>query len=194
MENALKRIELCENMAAMTQKLSKEIIYINERLFSELSKLRDIVKKYEEGLVKEEAVEQDMWQDTSDLKEVTEENQERVEEGDEAEIEHTFEIQLILAKQLDWSWTQEMLMRSNILQLHETEGRWGSFSHRVSKMYDGDHWDRSYCIQKKKSERENNIWYKNFFYNILSMMESKIGFQNRKWNYPNRKRIWFAHF
>ena len=35
MENALKRIEVCENMAAMTQKLSEEIIYINESLFSE---------------------------------------------------------------------------------------------------------------------------------------------------------------
>ena len=55
-------------MAAMTQKISEEIIYINESLFSESSKLRDIVKKYEEGLVKEEAVEQNMWQDTSDLK------------------------------------------------------------------------------------------------------------------------------
>ena len=75
MENALKRIEVGENIAAMTLKLSEEIIYINESLFSELSKLRDIVKKYEEGLVKEEAVEQDVWQDTSDLKEVTEENQ-----------------------------------------------------------------------------------------------------------------------
>ena len=60
MENALRRIEVCKNMAAMTQKLSEEITYINESLFSELSKLRDIVKKYEEGLVKEEAVEQDM--------------------------------------------------------------------------------------------------------------------------------------
>ena len=74
MENALKRIEVCKNMAAMTQKISKEIININESLFSELSKFRDIVKRYEEGLVKEEVVEEDVWQDTSDLKEVTEEN------------------------------------------------------------------------------------------------------------------------
>ena len=44
-------------------------------------------------------VEQDLWQDTSDLKEVTEENQERVEKRHEAEIEHTMELQLILAKQ-----------------------------------------------------------------------------------------------
>ena len=36
MENALKRIEVGENIAAMTLKLSKEIIYINESLFSEL--------------------------------------------------------------------------------------------------------------------------------------------------------------
>ena len=54
MENTLKRIEVCENMAAMTRKLSEEIIYINESLFSELSKLRDIVKKYEEGQVKDD--------------------------------------------------------------------------------------------------------------------------------------------
>ena len=101
MQNALKRIEVCKNMAAMTQKLSEEIIYINESLFSELSKLRDIVKKYEEGRVNEEVIEQDVWQDTSDLKEVTEENQERVEKGDEEEIVHTMELQLILAKQQD---------------------------------------------------------------------------------------------
>ena len=63
--------------------------------------MRDIVKKYKEGLVKEEAVEQDVWQDTSDLKEVIEENQERVEKGDEAEIEHTMELLLILEKQQD---------------------------------------------------------------------------------------------
>ena len=42
-----------------------------------------------------------MWQDTSDLKEVTEESQERVEKGDEGGIEHTMELQLILAKQQD---------------------------------------------------------------------------------------------
>ena len=51
--------------------------------------------------MRREAVEQDVWQDTSDLKEVTEENQERVEKGDEAQIEHTMELQLILAKQQD---------------------------------------------------------------------------------------------
>ena len=40
------------------------------------------------------------------------------------------------------------------------------------------------------------LWAKNYFYNILSILtkEFKIDFQNRKWNYSNRKRNFFCHF
>ena len=40
------------------------------------------------------------------------------------------------------------------------------------------------------------LWSKNLFYNIYSILinKFKIGFQNRKWNYPNRKCNYFSHF
>ena len=40
------------------------------------------------------------------------------------------------------------------------------------------------------------LWAKNFLYNIFSILttEFKIDFQNRKWNYSNRKRNYFCHF
>ena len=40
------------------------------------------------------------------------------------------------------------------------------------------------------------LWSKNFFYNIFSILtkEFKIVFQNRKWNFPNRKLNYFSHF
>ena len=124
-----------------------------------MSKLRDIVKKYEEGLVKEVAVEQDVWQDTSALNEGTEESQERVEKGDEAEIEHTMELQLILAKQQD----SKELNTGNI-----DEGKYPSVDVRQKEDEDPSLTDSQRCMMeiiekevdayKKKSARENNVW------------------------------------
>ena len=41
-----------------------------------------------------------------------------------------------------------------------------------------------------------DLWSKNFFYNIFSILPKKleIGFQNRKWNYPKRKWNYFSRF
>ena len=40
------------------------------------------------------------------------------------------------------------------------------------------------------------LWSKNFFYKMFLICSKgfKIDFQNRKWNYPNRKRNYFSHF
>ena len=91
----MQRIELCENMATMTQKLAEDILKINESLFSELAELRAGVQTCQEGKVKEEAAEKDELQDTSDSIEVTEDPE--GETGDEADINNSMELQLILA-------------------------------------------------------------------------------------------------
>ena len=39
--------------------------------------------------------------------------------------------------------------------------------------------------------QSKNLFYKMF---LTYTSESKTGFENRKWNYPNRKRIYFSYF
>ena len=100
-----------------------------------------------------------MWQDTSDLKEVIEENQERVEKGDEAEIEHTIELQLILAKQQDL----KELNTGNV-----DEVKYPSVDVRQKEDEDPSLTESRKCMMeiiekevdayKKKSARENNVW------------------------------------
>ena len=100
-----------------------------------------------------------MWQDTSALNEVTEESQERVEKGDEAEIEHTMELQLILAKQQD----SKELNTGNV-----DEGKYPSVDVRQKEGKDPSLTESRRCMMeiiekevdayKKKSARENNVW------------------------------------